>query len=63
MRAHGIIGQIMIFHIGRPVLFSRLDWQGYTPDNIALITREVQSLVLNSLQLADPDDEGAAHGR
>ena len=57
IRAHGILGQVMMFHVGREVLFRRLDWQSYTPARVELITTEVQSLVLNALKLADPDQE------
>ncbi|MFV2089516.1 MAG: CerR family C-terminal domain-containing protein, partial [Pseudomonadales bacterium] len=58
IRAHSLLGQIMIFHVGRPVLFKRLGWQEFNPARIETITREIQSLVLRALQLADPDDQG-----
>jgi len=51
VRAHGIIGQIMIFHVGREILFRRLGWEEYTPERVALIISEVQRLVLTSLTL------------
>lgn len=57
IRAHGILGQVMMFHVGREVLFRRLDWQSYTSARVELITTEVQSLVLNALKMADPDQE------
>ena len=56
IRAHSVIGQIMLFHVGRPILFKRLGWQEFTPSRIESITHETQLLVLRSLQLADPDD-------
>jgi len=49
VRAHGIIGQMMIFHVGRQVLFRRLNWDDFTPERIELITSEVQQLVLRAL--------------
>jgi AcrR family transcriptional regulator len=57
IRAHAVLGQVMMFHVGREVLFRRLDWQTYTPARVELITTEVQSLVLNALKLAAPDEE------
>ena len=51
VRAHGIIGQVMIFHVGREILFRRTGWQEFTPDLIAKVTREIQHLVLRSLSL------------
>ncbi len=56
IRAHSLLGQIMIFHIARPFLFKRLDWQEFTPARIELITQETQLLVLRALQLEDTDD-------
>lgn len=57
IRAHGVLGQVMMFHVGREVLFRRLDWQAFTPARVELITTEVQSLVLSALQLANPERE------
>ena len=57
IRAHSVVGQIMIFHVGRAVLFKRLGWQEFTPSRIETITIEAQSLVLRALQLADPDGQ------
>lgn len=65
IRAHSIIGQMMIFHVGRQVLFKRLDWQTYSPEAIEVIIGEVQTLLLNSLQLAEAVPQttaGDGHG-
>ena len=65
IRAHSIIGQMMIFHVGRQILFKRLAWQTYSPEGIEVIITEVQTLLLNSLQLEDPDrlnSVGGEHG-
>ena len=53
IRAHSLLGQIMMFHIARPILFQRLNWQEFTPARIELITRETQLLVLRALELED----------
>ena len=59
LRAHALMGQIMIFHVARPVLFARMNWDSYTPERIDNITHQVQQLVLNALQLTDPDVESS----
>jgi AcrR family transcriptional regulator len=53
IRAHSLIGQIMIFHVGRPILFNRLGWTSYSPEAVSEITDHVQSLLLNALGLGD----------
>jgi AcrR family transcriptional regulator len=58
LQAHALIGQIMIFHVGRPILFRRMDWQSFDPGRIDAIVTTVQASVLRSLDLEDPD-----HGR
>lgn len=57
IRAHSIIGQIMIFHIGRPILFERLGWKEFNPARIELITQQTQTLVLRALGLEDVAQE------
>jgi AcrR family transcriptional regulator len=59
LRAHALMGQIMIFHVARPVLFARMNWDSYTPERIDNITHQVQQLVLSALQLTDPDVESS----
>lgn len=55
LQAHALIGQIMIFHVGRPILFRRMDWQSFSPERIDAIVTTVQASVLRSLDLEDPD--------
>lgn len=55
LQAHALIGQIMIFHVGRPILFRRLQWETFTPTRIQAIVATVQASVLNALGLEDPD--------
>ena len=57
IRAHAVIGQIMMFHVGREILNRRLGWTEFTPKRIALIIRIIQDVVLQSLALKDPDSE------
>jgi len=57
LQAHALIGQIMIFHVGRPILFRRLDWQSFSPERIDAIVTTVQASVLRSLDLQDPDHD------
>jgi AcrR family transcriptional regulator len=61
IRAHAIIGQIMMFHIGRHVLFARLDWSEYSPERVQTISGEVQQLVLSALGL--PNEQGGRDDR
>lgn len=62
IRAHSIIGQIMMFHIGRPILFARLGWQDFNQERIEAITCETQTLVLRALALDDVDAEQSREG-
>jgi AcrR family transcriptional regulator len=57
IRAHSIIGQIMMFHIGRPILFARMGWEEFNPVRIELITQQTQTLVLRALGLEDAAQE------
>ena len=56
IRAHAIMGQIVIFGIARVVLWKRLDWEAYTPERISMITEIATQSVLNSIGLTS---EGA----
>lgn len=56
IRAHAVIGQIMVFNIGREILFRRLDWDDYDDARIQRITREVETMVLQTLHLELPDE-------
>lgn len=58
IRAHSVIGQIMFFHVGRPILFARLGWQEYTPERVEVISGEVQRLVLGALGLPETVADG-----
>ncbi|MCW8863067.1 MAG: CerR family C-terminal domain-containing protein [Rhodospirillales bacterium] len=37
VRAHAVIGQIIIFLIGRKVLWNRAGWDSYTPERIEMV--------------------------
>ena len=41
IRAQAIMGQIFVFGIARTVLWQRLDWDSYTPERVALVTKTV----------------------
>lgn len=56
IRAHALLGQIMIFNIGREILFRRLDWPDYNEARIETITREVETMVLQALDLEAPNE-------
>jgi TetR/AcrR family transcriptional regulator, regulator of cefoperazone and chloramphenicol sensitivity len=58
VRAHAVIGQIIIFFIARIILFARLGWSSYGPGEFQLVCREVTESVLLSLGLpVTPDEE------
>lgn len=54
LRAQALFGQILIFVIGREVVFRRLGWDSYTPERIALVRATVTESVLASLGLQTP---------
>lgn len=56
IRAHALIGQIMVFNIGRAILFRRLDWDDYNEERIRIITGEVETMILQALDLEAPDE-------
>ncbi len=60
VRAHAILGQVMMFHIGRHVLFERLGWRQYSPERIQLISQQVQHAILKTLGL--PEEKGDHDG-
>ena len=51
IRAHAIIGQIVVFGIARVVLWKRLEWDGYTPERVSMIADIATQSVLNSIGL------------
>lgn len=55
IRAHALLGQTMLFHVARPILFKRTGWEAYTPERIEQIVSEVSVLTLRSLNLPDAD--------
>jgi AcrR family transcriptional regulator len=55
VRAHALLGQVMLFHVARHVLFRRTGWTAFSAAQIELIAREVGTLTLNALGLEDPD--------
>jgi len=63
VRAHAVIGQILIFMLARIVLMARLDWKTYGPEELQVVKTEVTQSVLMSLNLpfaqpiAQPDGE------
>ncbi|MBT3991024.1 MAG: CerR family C-terminal domain-containing protein [Rhodospirillaceae bacterium] len=61
IRAHAILGQIVIFGIARVVLWKRLEWENYTPERVALIAKVATQSVLNSIGLdpVEPSSKGA----
>ena len=52
IRAHAILGQIVVFGIARVVLWKRLEWDGYTPERVAKIADIATQSVLNSIGLS-----------
>ncbi len=51
VRAHAMIGQIMVFGLARAVIWRRLDWTGYDDQRIELITGIVVEAIQTSLNL------------
>ncbi|MDK1024812.1 MAG: CerR family C-terminal domain-containing protein [Gammaproteobacteria bacterium] len=56
IRAHGLVGQLVIFNLGREILFRRMNWQEYTDERISLITAELTAQFIRSLGLEVLDD-------
>jgi TetR/AcrR family transcriptional regulator, regulator of cefoperazone and chloramphenicol sensitivity len=53
IRAHALVGQMMVFNIGRQILFRRTGWAGYSEENINLLITEVQRSALRTLGLPE----------
>jgi AcrR family transcriptional regulator len=51
MRAHTVMGQIVVFGIARVVLLKRLDWDELTPDRLTTAIEVATDSVLASLDL------------
>ena len=51
IRTHAVVGQIIVFHLGRTILLKRLHENEYTPAIQHEIRRQVTTSVLNSLEL------------
>jgi TetR/AcrR family transcriptional regulator, regulator of cefoperazone and chloramphenicol sensitivity len=56
IRAHALIGQVMVFNIGRQILFRRTGWTGYSEAALDLLIAEVQRSVLRALGLPEVSD-------
>lgn len=54
VRAHAVIGQVVIFFLARIILFARLGWSSYGPGEMQMVCREVTESVLLSLGLPLP---------
>lgn len=57
IRAHALIGQIMVFNIAREILFRRMSWTEYAEPDAERVVAEVQRLTLRALGLPGGDDE------
>jgi TetR/AcrR family transcriptional regulator, regulator of cefoperazone and chloramphenicol sensitivity len=57
VRAHALIGQMMVFNIARGILFRRTGWNDYTDATAEQVTVEVQRLTLRTLGLEAHRDE------
>ncbi len=51
VRAHTVIGQVLVFFIARVVLFARTGWPAYGPEEFELVCREATASVIASLGL------------
>ncbi len=56
IRAHAVMGNLVVFEIAKHLLMKRTGWETYTPDRIALVRRLITEAVLNSLRLPHPDN-------
>jgi TetR/AcrR family transcriptional regulator, regulator of cefoperazone and chloramphenicol sensitivity len=54
VRAHALIGQMMVFNIGRQILFRRTGWAGYDDQTLDLVIAQVQRSALRALGLPEP---------
>ncbi len=60
VRAHAVVGQMIIFFIARIVLFARLGWTAYGEAEFEMIRREATESVLASLGLPLSTEREAA---
>lgn len=58
VRAHALIGQMMVFNIAREILFRRTGWQDYGEEAAQLVIREVQRSALRTLGLEAHHHDG-----
>ncbi len=58
VRTHAFIGQIMSFGACHAIVFARLGWKDYSPENIAFVADSVVPAILGSLGLPLADGEG-----
>ncbi len=56
IRAHAVMGNLVVFEIAKHLLLKRTGWEEYTPERIALVRRMITEAVLDSLRLPHPDD-------
>ncbi len=56
IRAHAVMGNLVVFEIAKHLLMKRTGWETYTPDRIAMVRRLITEAVLNSLRLPHPDN-------
>lgn len=56
IRAHAVMGNLVVFEIAKQLLLKRTGWEEYTPDRIALVRRMITEAVLDSLRLPHPDN-------
>ncbi len=56
IRAHAVMGNLVVFEVAKHLLLKRTGWEAYTPDRIALVRRMITEAVLDSLRLPHPDD-------
>jgi len=59
----GVVGQCMLFGLGRAVVLWRLSWDDYTPERIDRVVEVVTPAVLAALGLGLPAGGGGAAGR
>jgi AcrR family transcriptional regulator len=58
IRAHAVMGQVIVFGVARVVLLRRLGLEEYGPDEIAAVASEVRQSVLASLGLPIAEPQG-----
>jgi TetR/AcrR family transcriptional regulator, regulator of cefoperazone and chloramphenicol sensitivity len=53
IRAHALIGQVMVFNIARHILFRRLGWNDYGDEQIQAVVTEISALTRSALNLPE----------